>query len=144
MPLLPAFLRRLFRRAPAAAPAAPPLPGFHRHEIEAAILHHLEWCVAFNDHLGADPEEAVPRAPLPGPTESGLGRWLGQALARADEPHPLLEELLAEYQRFHHVAQEALALVRAEQVHLASTLLNTDFERSRARVLKLLRSLQRD
>lgn len=64
-------------------------------------------------------------------------------MAKSDQPDPLLQELADEYQRFHRLAAEALALVRADQMHKASTLLNTDFERSRARVLELLRSLQR-
>lgn len=145
------FLTRLMRCLSARAPVpviAPPPPepaptGFDRLEIQAALIDHLEWCVAFNEHLRTDPTNTTPHAPLPGPTESGLGRWLMQAQARCDRPQPLLEALRCEYQQFHHLANQALSLARAGQMHLASTLLNTDFERSRARVLQILRTLQR-
>lgn len=143
------FLRRLGAGAP--APVAPPDPptqppplhAYNRLEIQSVIIQHLEWCVAFNDHLGTESGDAPPRRELPGAADTGLGRWLAQALAQTETPHPLLQELLVEYEQFHRVAGEALALVRADQMHTASTLLNTDFERSRARVLELLRALQR-
>lgn len=143
------LLRRLAPGTPAPAPPPavepphPPLQAYNRLEIQSVIIQHLEWCVAFNDHLGAEPGQAPPLQALPGPAESGLGRWLAQAMKRSDMPHPLLQELLVEYEQFHRVAGEALALVHADQMHKASTLLNTDFERSRARVLELLRALQR-
>lgn len=145
------FLTRLMRRLSARAPVPvsvppPPVPaptGFDRLEMQAALIDHLEWCVAFNEHLRTDPTSTTPQAPLPGPTDSGLGRWLAQTMARSAEPQPLLEALQAEYQQFHHLANQALALARSDQMHLASTLLNTDFERSRARVLQMLRTLQR-
>lgn len=144
------FLRRLAACGasppaplPDAVPPAPPRRAYERLDIQRVMIEHLEWCVAFNDHLGIDPQEALPAQPLPGPAESGLGVWLARAMAKSDQPDPLLQELADEYQRFHRLAAEALALVRADQMHKASTLLNTDFERSRARVLELLRSLQR-
>ena len=149
------FLNRLMRRlhtpapvqaddpAPPALPPAPAPTGFDRLEVQAILIDHLEWCVAFNEHLRIDPTGATPHAALPGPADSGLGRWLAQAMAQGDAPRPLLEELQTEYQQFHHLANQALALARADQMHLASTLLNTDFERSRARVLQMLRTLQR-
>jgi hypothetical protein len=41
------------------------------------------------------------------------------------------------------MADRALALTRNGHMSQASTLLNTDFERSRSRVLDILRSLQK-
>jgi hypothetical protein len=147
MTFLTRLMRRLFARAPVPASAAPPPEpaptGFDRLATQAALIDHLEWCVAFHEHLRTDPTSTTPHAPLPGPAESGLGRWLAQAMASRAEPQPRLEALQAEYQQFHHLASQALSLAQAGQIHLASTLLNTDFERSRARVLQMLRTLQR-
>jgi len=151
MTFLTRLMRRLYTRVPVqASPPPPPAPtpqpaltGYDRLEVQAVLIDHLEWCVAFNEHLRTDPTSTTPHAPLPGPADSGLGRWLAKAMARGDGPQALLEALQAEYQQFHHVANQALSLARADQMHLASTLLNTDFERSRARVLQMLRLLQR-
>jgi hypothetical protein len=52
-------------------------------------------------------------------------------------------ELLQEHQRFHELANQALGLARIGRMDAASTLLNTDFERSRARVLEILRAIQK-
>lgn len=150
MKFLTPFMRHLYPAGPAqvaapsaSAPGLAGVPGFDRLEVQAAIIQHLEWCVAFNEHLRADPGDAATRQALAGPQDSGLGRWLADALARTDGPQPFLDELMAEYQGFHQLAQQALTLAQADQMHQASTLLNTDFERSRARVLKMLRALQR-
>lgn len=141
------LMGRLQRRAPAQIPATHPPPadarGFDRLEIQGVIIEHLGWCVAFNGHLGMDPADAAERPVLPGPSDSGLGRWLARARERAEGRHPLLEELQEEYDQFHRLAKQALSHARADRMHLASTLLNTDFERSRARVLEILRTLQR-
>lgn len=141
------LMGRLHRRAPVqiADPHPPPAEhrGFDRLEIQGVIIEHLEWCVAFNDHLGMEPSDSAQCPALPGAAESGLGRWLAWALEQAEGRHPLLEELRDEYEQFHRLASQALAHARADQMHLASTLLNTDFERRRARVLEILRTLQR-
>lgn len=141
------LMGRLHRRAPVQIAATRPPPpedrGFDRLEIQGVIIEHLEWCVAFNDHLSMDPADTAQRPALPGPAESGLGRWLTRALERAEGRHSLLVELRDEYEQFHRLANQALSHARADQMHLASTLLNTDFERRRARVLEMLRTLQR-
>lgn len=119
------------------------IPGLDRQDLKQAIIKHLEWCVLFNEHLGADKSLPQPQQELPGERASGLGRWLTQARQRPAGQHPLFGELLQEYQRFHELANQALGLARIGRMDAASTLLNTDFERSRTRVLEILRAIQK-
>lgn len=132
---------------PAARFAAEPPPTalrLDRLDLQAAVIHHLEWCVQFNDHLGLiNQSDMPPPRQLPGPDDSELGQWLQRAAARAPGAHPLFGELLREHRLFHDLADEALKLASEDRMDLASTLLNTDFERARARVLGLLRDMQR-
>lgn len=150
-------LQRLLDRLPWSRarnnPAAPPLdasppeicppPRLDRLDLQAAIIHHLEWCVLFNEHLSVDGVTAHHQAPLPGPAESALGRWLDKMTQRAAGRHPAFAELRQEHLRFHALAQQALEHARNQRMDLASTLLNTEFERSRARILEMLRQMQR-
>jgi len=132
------------RAAPARASAEPVhVPGLDRQDLKQAIIMHLEWCVLFNEHLGADKSLPPPQQDLPGERTSGLGHWLTQARMRPPGQHPLFTELLQEHQRFHELANQALGLARTGRMDAASTLLNTDFERSRARVLDMLRTIQK-
>ncbi len=119
------------------------IPGLDRLDLKQAIITHLEWCVLFNEHLGADKSLPPPKQDLPGERASGLGLWLTQARQRPPGQHPLFGELLREHQRFHELANQALGLARIGRMDAASTLLNTDFERSRARVLEILRAIQK-
>ena len=114
-----------------------------RLTLQTAIIHHLEWCVLFNEHLSAGATGQTPAVPLPSSADSGLGQWLEIVRSGAQGEEALLDELSDEHQRFHHLAQQALAHARQGRMDLASTLLNTDFERSRARVLELLRHMQK-
>lgn len=130
--------------APERLPTAPVhVPGIDRQDLKQAIVMHLEWCVLFNEHLGADKSLPPPKQDLPGERASGLGQWLTLARQRPPAKHPFFSELLQEHQRFHELANQALGLARIGRMDAASTLLNTDFERSRARVLELLRSIQK-
>ena len=132
------------RVEPVRPPANPVhIPGLDRQDLKQAIIMHLEWCVLFNEHLGADKSLPQPQQELPGERASGLGRWLTQARQRPAGQHPLFGELLQEHQRFHELANQALGLARIGRMDAASTLLNTDFERSRARVLEMLRAIQK-
>lgn len=132
-----------------AAPTAtfspvPPPPRLDRLDLQAALIHHLEWCVLFNDHLAqVRPGEPALVRTLPGADDSALGQWLHVAAARAPGKHPLFPELRQAHQQFHELAEEALQLALDDRMDLASTLLNTDFERARARVLGLLRDMQK-
>ena len=158
---LPPFLRRLTQPTPPPdAPSQAALSGasldvetlFHgapcagpadRLAVQAAVLHHLEWCVLFNEHLslGEHPSRQLPA--LPSAANSELGIWLEALRSRhAPEILPDVEALATEHAYFHELARQALALAHQGRLDLASTLLNTDFERSRARVLKLLRAMQ--
>ncbi|TNF53645.1 MAG: hypothetical protein EP308_09190 [Burkholderiales bacterium] len=129
---------------PAPIPQDPVhIPGLDRHDLKQAIIMHLEWCVLFNEHLGADKSLPAPQQELPGERASGLGRWMTEARQRPAGQHPLFGELLREHQRFHELANQALGLARIGRLDAASTLLNTDFERSRARVLEILRAIQK-
>jgi hypothetical protein len=166
---IPNLLQHLYRRRPTdstssghgdlpmpAAPAQVPqrplprssgdasgqMPGLDRQDLKHAIVMHLEWCVLFNEHLGADKSLPAPVQDLPGERTSGLGQWLTQARQRPAGQHPLFGELLQEHQRFHELANQALGLARIGRTDAASTLLNTRFERSRTRVLELLRAIQ--
>lgn len=107
------------------------------------MILHLEWCVVFNEHLGADSSLPQATEPLPDGRSSGLGQWLAQTRQRQLGQHPLFAELEQEHLNFHRLAETALQLTRTDQMGQASTLLNTEFERSRSRVLELLRSLQK-
>jgi hypothetical protein len=123
-------------------PSAPPkCPD--RLEVQTAIIQHLEWCVLFNEHLSVGSSDNIPLMPLPNATDSGLGRWLEKLLQGPCGPDPRLKALAEEHAHFHRLAERACTLVRQDRMDLASTLLNTDFERSRARVLELLRALQK-
>ena len=129
-----------------AGPAAVPeqaAPRLDRLDLQAAIIHHLEWCVLFNEHLSVDGSNATHQIPLPGSRDSALGRWLETMSHRAAGQHPLFIELQQEHLRFHDLARQALGHAKNQRMDLASTLLNTEFERSRARVLDLLRRMQR-
>lgn len=127
-----------------------PMPGAHppgsridRLDLQTAVIHHLEWCVAFNDHLShIHQAESPPVGRPPGAAQSELGQWLLRSAARAPGGHPAFAELLREHRHFHALAAEALQLATEGRMDLASTLLNTDFERSRLRVLALLREMQ--
>lgn len=121
-------------------PAAPQRP--ERWECQAALIQHLEWCVLFNAHLAVDPTQTRHITPLPDANNCHLGQWLARMLPRMAEQDPRFLDLQQEHLRFHTMASQALALSRKNRMALASTLLNTDFERSRARVLTLLREIQ--
>lgn len=129
----------------ATTQATPHPPGLviDRLDIQRAIILHLEWCVVFNDHLGADSSLHQATEPLPDASSSGLGQWLAQTRHRPLGQHPLFAELEQAHLQFHDTADRALALTRNGHMSQASTLLNTDFERSRSRVLDILRSLQK-
>lgn len=130
---------------PAAAAVASPMPApqIDRLAVQGAIIEHLEWCVRFNERLGRERHTDEPPPDLPDAADSGLGQWLARSRDGAPGQHPLFAELELEHQRFHMLADKALMLADSGHMHLASTLLNTDFERSRARLLDMLRNLQR-
>lgn len=121
----------------------PPMPRLDRLDLQAAIIHHLEWCVLFNEHLSVDGQQAQHQTPLPGADSSDLGLWLAKMAQRQIGQHPHFIELQQEHLRFHALARQALEYTRQQRMDLASTLLNTEFERSRARVLEMLRRMQR-
>lgn len=130
--------------SPASEQASDNYPAlFDRLALQTAVIQHLEWCVLFNDHLSVDEQQAQQLPPLPNAEDSELGRWLEQVRQRLASGAPRLVALTEEHRRFHQLAQQALVLARQDRMDLASTLLNTDFERSRARVLELLRQLQK-
>ncbi len=95
----------------------------------------------FNEHLGADPDTLPVPTALPDAENSGLGRWIARISQDTATPHPLLAELAHENRRFHRLALQALDFARSQRLDLASSLLNLEFERSRSRVLEILRSL---
>lgn len=128
----------------AGEPPPPAAPRLDRLDLQGALIHHLEWCVQFNDHLGmVNQAETPPPRLLPGAGDSELGQWLARATTRAPGAHPLFAELQKEHRHFHELADEALKLAGEGRMDLASTLLNTDFERSRAKVLGILRDMQK-
>lgn len=135
--------------APVTAASAPVIPAatprrLDRLDLQTALIHHLEWCVLFNDHLAqVRPDEPVLVRTLPGADDSALGQWLQAAATRAPGQHPLFPQLQQAHRRFHELAEEALLLALDNRMDLASTLLNTDFERARAQVLGLLREMQK-
>ncbi len=113
-------------------------------DIQRALVHHLEWCVVFNERLHrANSLLTETEAHLPDAHESGLGQWLARAAEQIVGHHELFSELRQEHERLHVLASRALIHARSGRMDLASTLLNTDFERSRIRVLETLRTLQR-
>ncbi|QCB47346.1 CZB domain-containing protein [Hydrogenophaga sp. PAMC20947] len=118
-------------------------PLLDRLEQQTAVIHHLEWCVLFNDHLSVDAQEASHLPPLPSASDSELGRWLSRMSQGSAQGDPRFEELALENDRFHQLARQAIDLAHQGRMDLASTLLNTDFERSRSRVLELLRQLRK-
>lgn len=120
------------------------MPRLDRLDLQAAIIHHLEWCVLFNEHLSVDGQQAQHQSPLPAAEDSDLGRWLAKMAQRQIGHHPHFIELQQEHLRFHALARQALEYTRQQRMDLASTLLNTEFERSRARVLEMLRRMQRN
>ena len=126
----------------AQTPSRPPVCP-DRLEVQTAIIQHLEWCVLFNEHLSSGHSDDIPLMPLPSAADSGLGRWLKKLLQTPCRTDPRLQALAKEHAHFHRLAERACTLARQDRMDLASTLLNTDFERSRARVLELLRALQK-
>ena len=153
MPLYKLFQLLRSRRVPApvepppapfaATPADAPL-RLDRLDLQAALIHHLEWCVQFNDHLGqVHPGEPPLLRTLPGAGDSALGRWLEDARERAPGRHPRFDALVQAHRHFHELAEEVLRLATEDRMDLASTLLNTDFERARTQVMTLLRDMQK-
>lgn len=127
-----------------AGPDAAHPPRLDRLDLQGALIQHLEWCVQFNDHLGLVNQSETPPPPrLPGADDSELGQWLARAATRAPGTHPLFAELVEAHRHFHDLADEALKLAGEGRMDLASTLLNTEFERSRAKVLGILRDMQK-
>ena len=120
-----------------------PMPPIDRLELQAAIIHHLEWCVLFNEHLSVDAAQAQHQTLLPEAADSALGLWLARMARRPIGQHPHFVELQQEHLRFHALARQALDHARNQRMDLASTLLNTEFERSRSRILDMLRRMQR-
>ena len=114
-----------------------------RLALQTAIIQHLEWCVLFNEHLSQEEHPNQQRPKLPSAKESGLGQWLAQVRQELGPEDGSLDRLTQEHEHFHQLAQNALNFARQGRMDLASTLLNTDFERSRARVLELLRQMQK-
>lgn len=152
MPLNKLFqLLRTRRSAPptSAAPKPvfapePPVLRLDRLDLQTAAIHHLEWCVQFNDFLGqVRPGETPLVRTLPSAQHSELGLWLQAAASRAPGQHPLFAQLQRAHQQFHELAEEAIVLATEDRMDLASTLLNTDFERARMQVLSILREMQR-
>lgn len=134
-------------RAPMAPPPAsraqPPAQGHDRLDLQRAVIHHLEWCVLFNERLHrANSLLTETEAHLPDAQESGLGQWLACATPQSVAQQPVFARLRREHLRLHELADQALSHARNGRMDLASTLLNTDFERSRTRVLEALRSLK--
>lgn len=112
-------------------------------DLHIAVTHHLEWCALFSDRLHrANSMLSETEAHLPDAHESGLGQWLTRASTQWVEHRAVLAELQREHHRLHRLAIQALVHARNGRMDLASTLLNTDFERSRNRVLETLRDLQ--
>ncbi len=110
--------------------------------LQTAAIHHLEWCVLFNDHLSVDAQQAHQLPPLPSASDSELGRWLHLMRQGPAQGDTRFDTLVDENEKFHQLARQALTWARQDRMDLASTLLNTDFERSRVRVLDLLHQLQ--
>ena len=132
-----------FVNAPSNQTSPRPLRGPDRLEVQTAIIQHLEWCVLFNEHLSVGSSDNMPLMPLPNAQDSGLGQWLAKLQKSPAGEDPRLKSLNEEHARFHALAERAHTLARDGRMDLASTLLNTDFERSRARVLELLREMQK-
>ena len=131
-------------RAFAGEPPPPAAPRLDRLDLQGALIQHLEWCVQFNDHLGlVNQSDTPPPGRLPGADDSELGQWLARAATRAPGTHPLFADLVQAHRHFHDLADEALKLAGEGRMDLASTLLNTDFERSRAKVRGILRDMQK-
>ncbi|MBL8388860.1 MAG: CZB domain-containing protein [Hydrogenophaga sp.] len=128
---------------PAGQTSPDRMPRLDRLDLQAAVIHHLEWCVLFNEHLSVDASQAQHQTPLPDADNSALGQWLHKMAQRPVGQHPHFLALQQEHRRFHELAREALEHSRNQRMDLASTLLNTEFERSRARVLEMLRQMQR-
>ena len=96
----------------------------------------------FNEYLcQIRPDEPPLVRTLPGADDSEMGRWLEDAATRAPGQHPLFAALRQAHQHFHDLAEEAIRLAGEDRMDLASTLLNTDFERARAQVLRLKRKM---
>ncbi|MCU0763061.1 MAG: CZB domain-containing protein [Hydrogenophaga sp.] len=113
-------------------------------DLQRALVHHLEWCVVFNDRLHrANSLLTETEAHLPDAQESGLGQWLAHAARLPIGQNAMFADLCREHERLHELANQVLCHARSGRMDLASTLLNTDFERSRLRVLDSLRELQR-
>lgn len=116
----------------------------HVTDVQSAIIDHLEWCRAFSEHLAS--HSVLPgQAPAPThPPQNRLGLWIQRTeLHSRVGQHPAYGALKEEHRRCHSLAEQALSLARANRMDQASTLLNTDFERSRVRVIELLRAIQR-
>ena len=93
--------------------------------------------------LSVDATKARHVTPLPDAQQSALGQWITHMGQRTGGGHARFIELKQEHLRFHALACQALDHARNHRMDLASNLLNTEFERSRARVLDMLRSLQK-
>jgi hypothetical protein len=145
---LPRLLSLMPNRSAPGASRLPTLdPTTHQRpdhlDLKAAFIHHLDWCVLFNEHLAMDSTQTQHITPLPDAHNCHLGQWLAEMHPSMADGDPIFLDLQHEHLRLHTMALQALSLARNNRMALASTLLNTDFERSRARVLTLLREMQK-
>ena len=148
-------LRRLLRLFQSSAPTRPnesradDARRLTEAQVRQGVIEHLQWCARFNELLAGTPEDSVlppadgkpAPAPLPDAQHSGLGHWISDMQVHLGKDHPGLLQLEKEQRNFHQLAHEALGLIRERRIEQASLLLNNDFERSRVRVVELLRSL---
>ncbi|GLS15157.1 hypothetical protein [Hydrogenophaga electricum] len=149
MPLNRFLPWRRTRKAPTTAPPASPPPApdkpltrSERLDLQSAVIHHLEWCVQFNNLLTLPPGEQRTLPDWMNADLSDLGLWFVRMAPQPLGRHPRFAELIQAQRQLHTLAQQALQLNRAGQTDQACTLLNTAFERERLRVLDLLRTLQ--
>lgn len=127
-------------QSPPAAPA-PDVDAarLSRLDVQNAITLHLEWRMLFNEMLS---NEELPAADaMPDAQQSGLGRWLMLVQRQGRDGHPAFAAIAVEHQQLHSLAAQALEHARDNRLDLASTLLNTRFERSHRQLVQLLNSL---
>lgn len=111
-----------------------------RLDVEHAITTHLEWRLRLNEWLSQD--EVPPASGWPSAEQAGLGLWLMRVRQYQNCQPSTLTELETEYHLLHGLSVQALHHAHQDRVGLASTLLNTRFERSHRRLMHLLHSLR--
>jgi hypothetical protein len=113
-----------------------------RLDIDAAIAAHENWKARLDAYLAGKSSEDFRPEVICFDDRCDLGQWLhGPGRERLGK-YASFKLLVDEHRNFHYHAANVVSFVESGRLDKAVNLLGTDFERSSARVIELLRLLK--